>query len=146
MADACGENAEVYSRITGYYRPVQNWNDGKREEYEERKEYDIASSVMKHGNACACEKKETAPIKEEKGTENAIILFATKTCPNCKMSAAMLDKAGIGYVKVYAEDNKDKVAEYGIVQAPTLVVIKDGEVVKYQNASNIKKFIESIKG
>ncbi len=142
----CGENAEVYSRITGYYRPVQNWNDGKREEYEERKEYDIASSVMKHGNACACEKKETAPIKEEKGTENAIILFATKTCPNCKMSAAMLDKAGIGYVKVYAEDNKDKVAEYGIVQAPTLVVIKDGEVVKYQNASNIKKFIESIKG
>ena len=142
----CGENAEVYSRITGYYRPVQNWNDGKREEYEERKEYDIASSVMKHGNACACEKKETAPIKEEKGTENAIILFATKTCPNCKMSAAMLDKAGIGYVKVYAEDNKDKVAEYGIVQAPTLVVIKDGKVVKYQNASNIKKFIESIKG
>ena len=142
----CGENAEVYSRITGYYRPVQNWNDGKREEYEERKEYDIASSVMKHGNACACEKKETAPVKEEKGTENAIILFATKTCPNCKMSAAMLDKAGIGYVKVYAEDNKDKVAEYGIVQAPTLVVIKDGEVVKYQNASNIKKFIESIKG
>ena len=142
----CGENAEVYSRITGYYRPVQNWNDGKREEYEERKEYDIASSVMKHGNACACEKKETAPVKEEKGTENAIILFATKTCPNCKMSAAMLDKAGIGYVKVYAEDNKDKVAEYGIVKAPTLVVIKDGEVVKYQNASNIKKFIESIKG
>lgn len=35
----CGEKTEVYSRITGYYRPVQNWNDGKREEFSERKEY-----------------------------------------------------------------------------------------------------------
>ena len=33
----CGEEAEVYSRITGYYRPVKNWNDGKREEFRMRK-------------------------------------------------------------------------------------------------------------
>lgn len=37
----CGESAEVYSRITGYYRPVQNWNDGKREEFKERKPYKV---------------------------------------------------------------------------------------------------------
>lgn len=35
----CGKKAEVYSRITGYYRPIQNWNDGKVQEYEDRKEY-----------------------------------------------------------------------------------------------------------
>ena len=35
----CGKAAEVYSRITGYYRPVQNWNDGKSQEYRERREY-----------------------------------------------------------------------------------------------------------
>lgn len=35
----CGSETEVYSRITGYYRPVQNWNDGKREEFNDRKEY-----------------------------------------------------------------------------------------------------------
>ena len=35
----CGEKTEVYSRITGYYRPVQNWNDGKVQEYKDRKEY-----------------------------------------------------------------------------------------------------------
>lgn len=37
--DQCGEEVEVYSRITGYYRPVKNWNDGKAQEYIDRKEY-----------------------------------------------------------------------------------------------------------
>ena len=43
----CGAKTEVYSRITGYYRPVQNWNDGKLQEYENRTEYDVARSVLK---------------------------------------------------------------------------------------------------
>ena len=30
--EKCGEKTEVYSRITGYYRPVQNWNDGKTQD------------------------------------------------------------------------------------------------------------------
>ena len=37
----CGKNTEVYSRITGYYRPIGNWNDGKQQEFKDRKEYDI---------------------------------------------------------------------------------------------------------
>jgi len=43
----CGQPAEVYSRITGYYRPVQNWNDGKTKEYHSRQCYDIENSVLK---------------------------------------------------------------------------------------------------
>ena len=43
----CGAKTEVYSRITGYYRPVQNWNDGKLQEYANRTEYDIAHSSLK---------------------------------------------------------------------------------------------------
>lgn len=140
----CGGNAEVYSRITGYYRPVQNWNDGKRQEYDERKEYDIENSVLRHGAPCACEEP-AAPSETKETGENGIYLFATKTCPNCKMSANMLDKAGIKYEKIYAEDNKDAVSKFGIIQAPTLVVVNGDEVVKYQNASNIKKYIESVK-
>ncbi len=38
----CGERTEIYSRITGYYRPVQNWNDGKVQEFEDRKTYQVA--------------------------------------------------------------------------------------------------------
>ena len=138
----CGGKTEVYSRITGYYRPVQNWNDGKREEYEERKEYNIDNSVCKRENVNTAEVKEEVVATEN---EDATILFATKTCPNCKMAAAMLDKAGVSYVKVYAEDDKESVAKYGIIQAPTLVVIKNGEVAQYKNASNIKKYIDTLK-
>ncbi len=140
----CGGNAEVYSRITGYYRPVQNWNDGKRQEYDERKEYDIENSVLRHGAPCDCEEP-AAPSETKETGENGIYLFATKTCPNCKMSANMLDKAGIKYEKIYAEDNKDAVSKFGIIQAPTLVIVNGDSVVKYQNASNIKKYIESVK-
>ncbi len=45
----CGEKTEVYSRITGYYRPVQNWNDGKAQEFKQRKTYDIGTSFRRHG-------------------------------------------------------------------------------------------------
>ena len=142
----CGENTEVYSRITGYYRPVQNWNDGKRKEYDDRQEYNIETSVFKKenndDNTCDCEKK-SETVSETGDTANEILLFATKTCPNCKMSAAMLDKAGIQYKKIYAEDNKDMATAYGIIQAPTLVVIENGVKTSYRNASNIKKFIET---
>ena len=37
----CRMKCEVYSRICGYFRPVANWNKGKREEFSERKTYDI---------------------------------------------------------------------------------------------------------
>jgi ribonucleoside-triphosphate reductase len=37
----CGNPTEVYSRITGYYRPVQNWNVGKQEEFRKRRVYQI---------------------------------------------------------------------------------------------------------
>lgn len=141
----CGETAEVYSRITGYYRPVQNWNDGKRQEYEERKEYDIAHSVLKKGGVKKEPIVEEAPAQAECCDEKGIKLFATKTCPNCKMAAAMLDKAGIPYEKIYAEDNKDLVAKYKIVQAPTLIVQDENGITEYRNASNIKKYVESVK-
>lgn len=44
----CGKKTEIYSRITGYYRAVQNWNDGKTQEFADRKTYDVASSVLNH--------------------------------------------------------------------------------------------------
>jgi ribonucleoside-triphosphate reductase len=41
----CGKPAEVYSRIVGYYRPVQNWHIGKQEEFRNRLEYDEKTSM-----------------------------------------------------------------------------------------------------
>lgn len=137
----CGAPAEVYSRITGYYRPVQNWNDGKSEEFKERKTYDIANSKLKtklSAETCDC-----SDCHEQK-LEN-ITLFSTKTCPNCKMAKMLLDKAKIKYDVVDAEDNAEFTKACGVTKAPTLLVpTKDGVQV-YDNASEIRRYIEERK-
>ncbi len=140
----CGETAEVYSRITGYYRPVQNWNDGKAQEYKQRKTYNVNNSEFKpHEKAecgcCACEAENNV------GLDDGFLLFATKTCPNCRLAASFLDKAGIAYTKVLADDAENEALcnELEIRQAPTLVVVKNGTVeAKIVNLSNIRKYIE----
>ena len=138
----CGEKTEVYSRITGYYRPIQNWNDGKSQEYKDRKVYDIANSKLKR-NGCVCE--EEAPVRSAEpveAVEDANILFATATCPNCKIACAALDKAGFPYVKILANEDPDMANKFAIKQAPTLVVIRNGEITKYAGVSEIKKFLK----
>ena len=136
----CGENTEVYSRITGYYRPVQNWNDGKTQEYKDRKEYDIATSHLTHRGCINCSDAIPNNTDSDK-IENAVYLFATATCPNCKIASSFLDKAGVVYEKLYANDKPQLAAHYGIKQAPTLVVINNGEVNKFAGVSEIKKYL-----
>ncbi len=139
----CGEKTEVYSRITGYYRPVQNWNDGKSQEYKDRVVYDVENSHLTHEGPVAAPVLEETATDTSIATEDAVYLFATTTCPNCKIAAAVLDKAGLSYDKIYA-DNEPKLAEeFGIKQAPTLVVVKGGEAVKYIGVSEIKKFVNA---
>ena len=138
----CGESAEVYSRITGYYRPVQNWNDGKTQEYKERKVYSIAKSdISKHGtvggNAAAAEEEVSCALAD------GLYLFKTATCPNCKIALAQLAKAGIAVNEVMAYENQELALELGVKQAPTLVVVKNGEIVKFAGVAEIKKFIDS---
>ena len=138
----CGRKTEVYSRITGYYRPVQNWNDGKSEEFKMRKVYNIENSKLTHGVL------NTDLDKDEKAyceSVEKIILFATKTCPNCKMAKMLLDKAGIAYDVVDAEENVEMTKKFGVRKAPTLLVPNDdGTFTSYENASNIKGFIEGV--
>ena len=141
----CGASSEVYSRITGYYRPVQNWNVGKRAEFNDRNLYDIDNAVNAdmsgHGHARAA-KAESAPASPACGEA---LLFTTKTCPNCAVAKRMLAEAGIGYRTVDAEENAELVERYGVMQAPTLIVPGENGVAKYANASNIGKYAESVK-
>jgi ribonucleoside-triphosphate reductase len=109
----CGEGTEIYSRITGYYRPVQNWNDGKAQEFKDRRTYNVNK------------------------TQKELILITTNTCPNCKQAEKILKEANIAFKKVLAEDNAELVNKLGIIQAPTLV--KGDE--KYSGLSKIYKFI-----
>lgn len=135
----CGQEAEVYSRITGYYRPVKNWNAGKTQEYKNRTSYDVANSALKKGEKAAA-KIVAAVEKKREEQEAGVYLFTTKTCPNCKIAKEFLK--GMDYETVDAEENPELTEEFGVMQAPTLVVVKDGKVQKFVNASNIKKFAD----
>ena len=139
----CGQPAEVYSRITGYYRPVQNWNDGKVEEYRERKLYDTAGSCLKKKPAGSVS-AEAQPAAEPAGKTDKIYLFTTKTCPNCRLAKSILDRAGVAYQAIDAEEHQKLVENYGIRQAPTLIVDRCGKVECFSNASNIRKYTEAL--
>ena len=163
----CGKKTEVYSRITGYYRPVQNWNDGKVQEFKDRKVYNIGHSTLHHTGplpemtnadaaleaasepaCCSSEAPmvaaEQAPVMPEKTfareTEQ-ILLFKTPTCPNCKAAAALLDRAGVHYQALNANEQPDLVQQYDVKQAPTLVLVDGQGFTKYRGVSDIKGWL-----
>ena len=207
----CGQTAEVYSRITGYYRPVRNWNDGKLAEFKSRKTYAEARdgrilpksaspyagkthvlNFLVDGEVVSAEYP-GAPSEELQQTEGLLdemeelkakaarmmledpveeafeedieaaeyleeddiaqdviasigsqaILLSTKTCPNCKIAGSMLQKAGVDYRVIYAEDPEGaELAEnLGLVSAPTLIVDNRGDIEVYESIEGVKKFL-----
>ena len=140
----CGAKTEVYSRITGYYRPVQNWNDGKLQEYANRTEYDMDHSSLKRPTRSVVTLSNFAEDVEVKVEQPQDIkyLFTTKTCPNCKLVKEYLKN--VPYVTIDAEENMELARRYGVMQAPTLVVVNGDSHKKYVNASNIKKYVDQL--
>ncbi|MBE6367415.1 MAG: ribonucleoside triphosphate reductase [Lentisphaerae bacterium] len=142
----CDGKTEVYSRITGYYRPVQNWNDGKTQEYKDRKVYDADMALKKDFEL----KAETVPAAQKNAAAAAVApaaakltLFTTTTCPNCRIAKDFLEKAGKEYSVVVSDQDRETALKYSIRQAPTLVVENDGEVSKLAGLSAIRSYLES---
>lgn len=151
----CGKETEVYSRITGYYRPLKNWNDGKVQEFKNRLEYDQHKAGVPEAGAAPCEAMcEACQIEPPADSSEQVpesvaaempILVATETCPNCRMAARFLDEAGIAFTKVYASQRPDLIETYGIRTAPTLLVPDHGQMKAIINASNIRAYAEANK-
>ncbi len=154
----CGKKTEVYSRITGYYRPVQNWNDGKAQEFKDRRTYDAIGSMRKHFSETVSDPvilSEAKDLKEDsssqapqndrgEGSGKRLVLFTTSTCPKCVMAKKFLSDAGIGYETVVVDKDPEPAKQYGVRQAPTLLVLENGaEVQRVENPSNIRAFCES---
>ena len=136
----CGGKTEVYSRITGYYRPVQNWNDGKAQEYKDRKEYNIEYAI----NAEVKRDLEAVEVEESSTSlTNGIYLFTTPTCPNCRMAKTFLGQANAVYNEVLATDNVELAKALNITSAPTLVVVDGENIEVVENVSNIRRYIET---
>ena len=143
----CGRKTEVYSRITGYYRPVQNWNDGKSQEFKDRKVYNIGNSVLKKAapaaESCPCQAEE-APAPATAPVAGKVILFSRVTCPNCRVAEGLLSKAGVAYEKLIADENLDLCRAYGVKGAPTLVVTDGENFQSYYSVPEIKKYLASL--
>ena len=144
----CKQKAEVYSRITGYYRPVQNWNEGKLQEYKDRVTYDIGRSVLKKEPVSMRPVERVEAESQNESREGLkkkpqLYLFTTRTCPNCRTAKEFLK--GVDYQIIDAEEHPELAEKFGIMQAPTLVLVRDGMVQKFANASNIRRFAEEVK-
>ena len=134
----CGKKTEVYSRITGYYRPVQNWNDGKSQEYQDRKTYQVGTSSLSQ----AAQPAETPVAPEPQAAQNATgcTLFVTATCPNCRAVKPLLQKAGIAYEEKDAAKYSEEAKALGLRQAPALVVWGPEPRI-YAGAGEIRRFL-----
>ncbi len=143
----CHSETEVYSRITGYYRPIKNWNDGKTQEFQDRKEYVIGHSHLTHDGPRGerhVHDDPVAAVEEAPADPDRIILFETRTCPNCRMARTFLDRAGIQYEEVIADENEEECDKFGVRQAPTLVIVSGKLYDKIENVSNIRKYINEV--
>jgi len=147
----CGAKTEVYSRITGYYRPVANWNDGKAQEYKDRRVYNIGHSHLTHEGPKKISFVEAAVKKSNTESSNSganvtgstVMLFKTTTCPNCKIAGSLLDKAGVIYKTLDANEHPELVEKFGIMQAPTLVIQEGDAFQKILGVSDIKSWIQN---
>ena len=139
VCPVCGEKTEVYSRITGYYRPVQNWNDGKSQEYKDRRTYQVGGAQ----SAAAPRPAQTPAQPASACTADApCTLFVTATCPNCRVVKPLLQRAGIAYEERDVAQHQEEAAALGLTQAPTLVVHSDPPVL-YAGVARIREFLKN---
>lgn len=150
----CNKATEVYSRITGYYRPVKNWNIGKSQEFKERKTYDIkeCSECSSYSSSPIKSDTDHLEIDEQNYQQNLdnsktyrYMLFTTPSCPNCKMIKKLLEENGIKYELIDATTNQDLVEKYNIEKAPTLIVEEVNDKNNYQIISDMSKLISLTK-
>lgn len=136
----CGKPTEIYSRITGYYRPVSNWNAGKTQEFKDRETYNLSKSTFPENHT----EVNNIDHKDSKLSSNSTIqLLTSHTCPRCKMVKSELDKKGIDVKILYADEPGEGqiiAKEQNIFQVP--VLLADGKM--YKDFTEILNVIRTI--
>lgn len=128
----CGKKTEVYSRITGYYRPVQNWNDGKVQEFKDRRVYDAGFSMasrfgeQKRNDTCPIHVEPTAEKMQQLGTE-------TDSWTMNASGASYGTINGIPYDMSHSETKKTGLVLFTTSTCPKCVMAK-----KFLNDAGIK--------
>ena len=131
----CGEETEVYSRITGYYRPVKNWNAGKAQEFKDRNTYKVMNSAPKHDAIRASETAkpevqephqtvvidEPAAAAAVKPAEGIPTMYVKDHCPKCKGAEQRFKIAKVPFETVNCSEHMDIARELNITQTPTII-------------------------
>ena len=137
----CGEKTEVYSRITGYYRPVQNWNDGKAQEFKDRQVYNIGRSRLTHQGPrqvltaetqaepakaaaeSAVQAPAAAPVQQPSVVQESAVptMYVKDHCPKCKGAEQYFRLNRITYNQINCSQNMDIARELNITQTPTII-------------------------
>lgn len=151
----CGEETEVYSRVVGYFRPVKNWNEGKKEEFKDRLEYveekafknEFKTQVMVRTNG-----------KQESATASSYKIFTFPACEKCAEAKRYLNnfsiagetfdlssKEGLNVFRGYYKNLKDTIKRNsdGSLPVPTILFFDDKNSIvgSAHTIDEIKKFV-----
>ncbi len=143
-----GSEAEVYARIVGYYRPVNNWNKGKKEEFFERlhfvcndesKAKKEESVVLESANIKEDKKEELQILVNEKGKIKQYKMFYSEHCPGCKPVKNILSQVsnikGID-VNASTKEGLEEAIRNNITGTPTVIFYDEqGNVVQKAHTS-----------
>ena len=155
----CGKKTEVWSRITGYYRPISNWNDGKVQEFKDRKEYRLTDSVVEKANGLkeeynlrGFEPNKVEPNKVESNkvephivespkveTSNIIRVYVQDHCPKCRGAVQRLRLKGVEFEVVNCMENKQEAIDLGLTQTPTII---DTNGKRYVGANAANEYLK----
>ena len=111
----CQKDCEVYSRIVGYYRPISNWNKGKKSEYKERTEFTLD--------------KVSGPEKED---PISFTMFYSPKCGKCPPLKEYLQASNLHgvFTNVVTDEGLKEAEKLSVQSLPTVVLFKGGEILK----------------
>ena len=137
----CAQQTEVYSRITGYYRPIQHWNDGKAQEFIDRKVYNPMNSSFEK-KVITYTKDDTEPAPANVSTEGmtAPVLYVKDHCPKCKGAEQRVKLKKLNINIVNCSEHMDIARDLVITSTPTIIT-PEGERLEGEQAVN--KWIQS---
>jgi len=127
---------EAKETVSQVYTQAKETAQGFAEKAEE-----VKSDAFREFNDLMASVEE--PKEEVKEPEKRFLLFTTKTCPNCKIIKEYLAANNVPYEQIIAEENKDIARGYGIMQAPTAVILDGDNVTKYIGVQNIKNYVQA---
>lgn len=155
LADVHGTKTEVYARIVGYYRAVEHWNRGKRDEFDQRKNFSLEASNKQKFEVVETEKATETKVEVAANVntvEDSVAvtyeLYTRKTCPNCppvKEFMSKLDMEGQKF-DVDTKEGLAKAASRGIFASPTVIFFnKDGvETTRCHNVEELQAVFNKV--